>query len=73
MKHRAIKLSKLVGITSFVLSVLLISSCSKLGFGGPSYTIDGTGNGLQVVPVSSSTATGTISGSFDGSKNIMSG
>ncbi|MEJ0106996.1 MAG: hypothetical protein WDO19_32615 [Bacteroidota bacterium] len=67
------KSAKLTIIASFALAVLSFYGCAKAGIGGPSYTVDAAGDGLQVVPVSSSTATGTISGNFDGSKNIMSG
>jgi len=73
MKNKVIKTAKLTIIASLVLTVLSFYGCAKAGIGGPSYTVDAAGDGLQVVPVSSSTATGTISGSFDGSKNIMSG
>lgn len=67
------KFIKPTAVTSFILLFFLLSSCSKLGIGGPSYTIDGVVDGAQVVPTSSSTATGVITGHLDGTKNTMTG
>ena len=57
----------------FAFSVYLLSGCAKAGIGGPSYTLDGIVDGAQVVPSSSSSAIGIIVGTFDGSKNTMTG
>jgi len=73
MKHKVIKTTKLTVIAALVITVISVYSCAKAGIGGPSYTIDGIANGVQVVPSSSSTAVGAVSGNFDGSKNTMKG
>lgn len=66
-------LIKSIAFTSFVSLFLLFSSCSKVGIGGPSYTVDGIVNGAQVVPASTSSASGIITGSFDGGSNTLLG
>lgn len=73
MKHSAMKFIKPLAFISFILPFFLLSGCSKLGIGGPSYTLDGVIDGAQVVPISSSSASGIITGGFDGSKNTMTG
>lgn len=73
MKHKVMKITKLTVIASLAFTVISVYSCAKAGIGGPSYTIDGIANGSQVVPSSSSSAIGAISGSFDGTKNTMKG
>ena len=73
MKHSAMNLIKPLSFIIFAFSVYLLSGCAKAGIGGPSYTLDGIVDGAQVVPSSSSSAIGIISGGFDGSKNTMTG
>src|SRR5437868_3233416 len=73
MKHSAMKLITPLAFIFFTFSIYLLSGCAKAGIGGPSYTIDGVVNGAQVVPSSSSSASGIITGGFDGSKNTMTG
>jgi hypothetical protein len=73
MKHKVMKITKLTVIASLAIVVISFYSCAKAGIGGPSYAIDGVANGAQVVPSSSSSAIGTVSGSFDGTKNTMKG
>ena len=57
----------------FAITIYFLSGCAKAGIGGPSYTLDGIVDGSQVVPSSSSSALGIITGSFDGNKNTMTG
>ncbi|MGC4034652.1 MAG: CHRD domain-containing protein [Chitinophagaceae bacterium] len=71
MKHKVMKLASFIVIAFSVITILSVAGCAKAGIGGPSYTIDGAADGTQVVPASSSTAIGLISGSFDGSKNTL--
>jgi len=73
MKHSAMNLIKPLSFIIFAFSVYLLSGCAKAGIGGPSYTLDGIVDGAQVVPSSSSSAIGIIVGTFDGSKNTMTG
>jgi hypothetical protein len=73
MKQMAMKILKTTAVTSLIFLFFLLSGCSKLGIGGRSYTLDGVVNSAQVVPASSSTATGVITGYLDGSKNTMTG
>jgi len=73
MKHSAMNLIKPLSFIIFAFSVYLLSGCAKAGIGGPSYTLDGIVDGAQVVPTSSSSALGLITGTFDGNKNTMSG
>jgi len=73
MKHKVIKTTKLTVIAALVITVISVYSCAKAGIGGPSYTIDGIANGAQVVPSSSSSAIGSVSGNLDGSENTMTG
>jgi hypothetical protein len=73
MKYKIMKITKLTVIASLATVVISVYSCAKAGIGGPSYTVDGIADGAQVVPTSSSSASGAITGNFDGSKNTLHG
>ncbi|MBS1608256.1 MAG: CHRD domain-containing protein [Bacteroidetes bacterium] len=71
MKKMGKKSVNAVAASFFILTITIIYSCAKVGIGGPSFLVDGVANGAQVVPSSVSSATGQLSGTFDGSKNTM--
>ena len=67
------KTTRLTAIASFAIIAIAFFGCEKAGIGGPDYIIDGPANGMQAVPLSSSTATGAITGNYDGSNNTLYG
>lgn len=68
-------LSALRKIASPAILILLFASCKKdtetITVNNPIYNIRGNASGKQEVPANASTATATISGTYDKDKNIL--
>ncbi len=73
MKHMGMKISKLTLFVSIAVIAASSYSCGKSEVGGASFAVDGAANGAQVVPVSASSATGSISAYYNGGDNQLKG
>jgi hypothetical protein len=62
-------------LSSFIAFVVFFSACKKdtetVTVNNPVYNIRGNATGKQEVPANASTATGTLSGTYDKDKNLL--
>ncbi|MES2649496.1 MAG: CHRD domain-containing protein [Bacteroidota bacterium] len=67
--------ARLLMLSTAFAGTLLLASCDKDDDETPvnnMYTISGNGTGAQVVPAFAGTGTGTITGTYDRSSNVLS-
>ena len=60
-------------LSSFIALIVLFSACKKdtETVNNPVYNIRGNASGKQEVPANASPATGTLSGTYDRDKNLL--
>ena len=72
MNYQAMKLLNVFKIIAFSFIILISVKCSKYHGESEQYTVDGPGNGAQVVPANSSTGTAVLAGDYNSSNNTLS-
>lgn len=73
MKFQAMKLLNLLKISPIAFLILFSTQCSKYKGETEKYAVDGSANGMQVVPASLSAATASLEGDYNSSNNTLTG